>query len=203
MLVLPSIRKLRVPLSRLIAIPLGLLLLCSRSTWEEVPPLSALLFASALVLVAIGSLGRLWCALYIAGQKTKTLVSLGPYSISRNPLYFFSLLGGIGVGFGTETLLIPMGIALLFGIYYPYVIKREEVKLLAAHGETFRRYCKRTPRFIPDYSRLEEPEEYTVNPTAFKREVFSALWFIWLLGLFELIEELHDMHLLPIFFKIY
>ncbi len=35
---------------------------------------------------------------YIAGLKSKRVISYGPYSIMRNPLYFFSSLGFIGAG---------------------------------------------------------------------------------------------------------
>lgn len=191
------------PITRLLAVPLGLLLMCSTSAWDRIPTIDGLLTALGVVLVSVGSLGRLWCALYIAGRKTRFLVTQGPYSISRNPLYFFSLVGGIGVALATETLLIPFAVALLFGIYYPYVIKREEAKLLALHGNAFRAYCETTPRFIPDFSRLQEPEIYTAHPVAFKKEVLSALWFLWLLAILEIFEILNNLHFLPTFFRIY
>ena len=41
-------------------------------------------------LVIIGGFGRLWASLYVEGFKTKTLIKEGPYSMVRNPLYFFN-----------------------------------------------------------------------------------------------------------------
>lgn len=199
----PLFGKLRVPITRLLAIPMGLVLMCSTSAWNRMPTIEGLLTAMGVVLVAVGSLGRLWCALYIAGQKTRSLVTQGPYSTSRNPLYFFSLVGGIGVALATETLLIPFAVALLFGIYYPYVIRREEAKLLALHGDAFKTYRKTTPCFFPDFSRLQEPEIYLAHPIAFKKEVLSSLWFLWLLAILEIFEVLNNVHLLPTFFRIY
>ena len=153
--------------------------------------------------MGIASIGRLWCSLYIAGYKTERLVNQGPYSISRNPLYFFSLLGAIGVGLASETLLIPLLILIAFVVYYPFVIKSEEADLLKLHDKEYEIYLKEVPRFFPKISLLKEPEDYIVKPIVFKRQMFDALWFIWLMGLLEIIEELHELKLLPTIFKIY
>ncbi|HEX9879208.1 MAG TPA: isoprenylcysteine carboxylmethyltransferase family protein, partial [Candidatus Binatia bacterium] len=187
----------------LLAVPLGLLLMFSRSAWNDLPPVGTVLFTTGLVLVAIGSMGRLWCSLYIAGHRNGTLVTLGPYSISRNPLYFFSLVGALGVAFGSQTILIPAGTVLVFALLYWYVIRMEETKLSALHGDSFKDYCKTTTRFFPDFSRLKEPEAYPAHPVAFRSDISSALWFIWLLCIFELIEVLQALELLPVFFEIY
>ena len=89
--------------SRLFAGGLFAVILFSDSRWENIGLTSAVLFFSGALLVGIATVGRLWCSLYISGYKTKQLVKTGPYSLSRNPLYFFSLLGAIGVGMVTET----------------------------------------------------------------------------------------------------
>ena len=68
------------------------------------PEISGVLFLIGCALVGIAIVGRLWCAQYIAGYKDNTLVREGPYSMCRNPLYFFSFLGTIGVGLCTESL---------------------------------------------------------------------------------------------------
>ncbi|MCE5185516.1 MAG: isoprenylcysteine carboxylmethyltransferase family protein [Planctomycetaceae bacterium] len=179
-------------------------LVVSSGYWDAVGSMfSAFLFLAGCVLVGIASIGRLWCSLYIAGYKTKQLIISGPYSICRNPLYFFSLLGGLGAGLTSESLLIPLLIAAAFGLYYPFVIRHEEDKLQALYGSEFESYRNRVPRFWPQLSLLTEPTEYVVMPNVFRRHLFSALWFIWMIGILEIIEELHEMHLLPTYFRIY
>jgi hypothetical protein len=131
------------------------------------------------------------------------LVTLGPYSISRNPLYFFSLIGGVGVGLVTETLLIPLVILILFLAYYPMVIMDEERRLVKIHGDKFTAYSEKTPSLIPNLSLLEEPEIYIVKPKIFKKNIFGALWFVWLVGILEFLEALHEANILPIYFTIY
>jgi protein-S-isoprenylcysteine O-methyltransferase Ste14 len=180
------------------------LLMVSDNGWDHTVPLvSAVLFLVGVILVGIGSLGRLWCSLYIAGYKTDTLVTEGPYSLCRNPLYFFSLLGAVGVGFASENLLIPFLIVIAFSLYYPPVIKSEEVELRKIHKGNFEAYLNSVPAFFPRLSLLKEPEKYIVNPLIFRKHIFDALWFVWLLGVVEMIEDLHDLSVLPKLFIIY
>ena len=164
---------------------------------------SAALFLVGCVLVGIASLGRLWCSVYIAGYKTDHLVVVGPYSISRNPLYFFSLLGGFGVGLVTETFTIPLIILVMFALYYPFVIRHEENKLRNIYGDKYEAYFHSVPQFWPRWSLLEEPQEYVVTPKIFRKHMYSALWFIWIIGILELIEMFRELGILSSPFSIY
>ncbi len=198
------IEKLRILISRIFALALVAVILVSTSALEERAPFFCTgLFFTGIVLVAVASVGRLWCSLYIAGYKTNTLITQGPYSTCRNPLYFFSLIGAVGVGLATETVLIPAVIMLAFSAYYPLVIKSEEAGLLKKHGPVFSTYCHNVPRFFPRIAQLTEPEEYIVKPKVYKHHMFDALWFVWIVGFLEIIEELHELHILPTLFKIY
>ena len=174
------------------------------SRWERESPLvSALLFSLGLVLVGVASLGRLWCSLYIAGYKSSRLVTEGPYSLSRNPLYFFSLLGFIGVGLASETLLMPAILVLAFASYYPAVIRAEEKRLNFLHLESYLEYARSTPRFFPAVGKLREPETYVVNPKIFRRHLLDALVFGWCVGILEILEELRHLGWNPQLFTTY
>lgn len=155
------------------------------------------------ILVGIASLGRLWCSLYIAGYKTDSLVVEGPYSLCRNPLYLFSLIGAVGVGFASETITLPVVLFLIFTIYYPFVIRSEEAEPIRLPGDKLRTYYDKVPRFIPDFSKFKEVEEYIVKPAVFRKHIFDALWFIWLLGIMEVLESLNELHVLPTIFNFY
>ncbi|OGP60323.1 MAG: hypothetical protein A2162_10910 [Deltaproteobacteria bacterium RBG_13_52_11b] len=193
----------RIILSWVFTLVLGTGVLFSESQWEKFPILSTFFFAAGCTLAGIASIGRLWCSLYISGYKNDILVMNGPYSLCRNPLYFFSLLGSIGVGLATETLSIPLIVLIFFSLYYPGVIRSEESRLLNLHQEKFASYCQTTPSFFPSLSNLKEPEEYPVRPKIFRKNMFDALWFIWLLGILEIIESLHEAGIVPVLFRIY
>ena len=195
--------RMRVPLSKTFGLILLVIILFSASRWDNIPLAGDLFFLIGCVFAGIGSLGRLWCALYISGYKNNTLVTHGPYSILRNPLYFFSVIGGIGVGLATKILLLPFFIFIIFLIYYPGIIKNEEGRLSDIHGEEFRRYRDKTPSFIPKLSLFIEPREYIIRPKIFRKNIIRAIWFIWSLGIIKTIEAFHETGLLPIYFKIY
>lgn len=196
------IRKWRIFVSRFFIAGIVVLVLISESRWEG-SLWGASFFLAGAVLIGIATVGRLWCSLYISGYKSGTLITTGPYSLCRNPLYFFSFLGAVGVGLATETLTIPACIIIAFAFYYPMVIKAEQRKLSEIHKEAFSDYCKITPVFLPCLSLLTEPEEYTVKPKIFKKTLFDALWFVWLLGIVELEEAFQEARLLPILFKMF
>lgn len=161
---------------------------------QEGSIVSTILFLTGLVLVGIATVGRLWCSLYISGYKDSQLITAGPYSICRNPLYFFSFLGFAGIGFATETFTLGIALALAFLMAYPAVVDREENLLRSRFGPEFERYCARTPRFIPDFAKLNEPDTYLVNPKLFRRTMGDVVWFVWFVGIIELVEALHEYH---------
>jgi protein-S-isoprenylcysteine O-methyltransferase Ste14 len=198
------VQRTRLYATRIFAAVLLAFLFVSDSEWEENCPLvSTILFSVGCFLTGVASLGRLWCSVYIAGRKTKQLVVQGPYSICRNPLYFFSMLGGIGVGLASETLTFPVILLVAFAFYYPFVIRYEEQNLRNQFGQLYDDYVRQTPPFWPKWSLLNEPEEYNLNPRVFRKHLFSALWFIWMIGIIELIEEMHDLQFVPGYFHLY
>jgi protein-S-isoprenylcysteine O-methyltransferase Ste14 len=158
--------------------------------------LSAILFLVGLVLVGAATVGRLWCSLYISGYKDSGLITTGPYSITRNPLYFFSSLGFVGIGFATETVTLGLALALIFLLVYLPVIKREEELLRSKFGAIFDAYCACTPRFLPNLSKFTEPVSYVVNPRIFRNTMGDVIWFVWFVGIIKIVQVLHEHQLL-------
>lgn len=191
--------RLRLPLSRAYAAALLLVILFNGSWWARAGlMLGDLLTSAGLVLIGLATVGRLWCNLYIVGYKNDVLLSTGPYSVSRHPLYFFSSLGAVGVGLMSESLVVAATIALLFAATYRGVIRAEEARLAGRHGEAWTAYAARVPRFWPKLALLSEPERYTMHPRQFRRHLADALWFAWAAALLLLIETLHDAGWLPV-----
>lgn len=195
--------RLRTIITLVFGLIIGGALLFGESSWETSPLMEESLMLIACFMAGIGAFGRLWCSLYIAGYKNNVLVIEGPYSMCRNPLYFFSFLGGIGVCCATETISIPILLAMAFAVYYPGVIKKEQKRLTELFGEPYAKYCREVPSFFPSFTKLKPaPETYSVNPKTFTHNIFDALWFIWLIGIFEFISGLHEAGVLPVFFRI-
>lgn len=182
------ITRLRIRLHQIAFAGVLVLMLLADSRWNTgaLEIVGSLLFFVGLCLVAAAVLGRLWCMLYIGGQKTSTLVTEGPYSLSRNPLYFLSLLGAIGVGMCTKTFTIPLLIfACVFPVYHA-TIKTEEAKLARQHGDTHSRYCRAVPRFFPKFSAFKEPRETPVDLKVYRTHMAHVSWFIVAVAALEL-----------------
>lgn len=199
-----SFEKYRILISRIVAVTVLFFIVASKSRWEtENEMFTSILFVIGVVLVGIASLGRMWCSLYIAGYKDEQLITKGPYSLCRNPLYFFSMTGVLGIGFCTETLTFPILFIILFASYYPFVIKSEEKRLLSIFGASFERYTQKIPAFFPKISLFQEPETYQVNPMVYRIHIFSALWFVWAVGILVAIKGLKDIGLFNVLWTAY
>jgi len=196
--------RLRLRLTRLLAISILLTFVVASSYWSDGHPvIEKTLFLVGLSLAGFGAAGRAWATSYISGQKLKQLVVTGPYSLCRNPLYFFSLILGIGFGFCSKTFTMPLLIAVVMLILYYFQIKGEELKLRNLFGSEYESYVATVPRFFPSYNHYAEPEEICISPRLLKNGLFGIAFLLILIGVFELLEGLHHAGLFPVLIRIY
>lgn len=191
----------RISTTRVLAGIIFFLLLFSDHYWTDEGFVDTAFETIGLFLVVVSAFGRLWASMYIAGYKQGRLVIDGPYSIVRNPLYVFSFIGAVGIGFSSERLVVLAMLVLAFLLYYPRVVRGEEDYLLGKHGQAFARYQEKTPRFIPRLALLHEPDTYLVNARVFRKSFVDTALIILVFVLFEVIERLHDAGILPVLFK--
>jgi protein-S-isoprenylcysteine O-methyltransferase Ste14 len=180
---------------------IGLLLLVVTSPPQPSPGwLAELSELLGFALLVAATLWRIWCHLFIAGTKNGELSTAGPYSVVRNPLYLGNLLGVMGFGFAVQQPLLAVVLGLVFALFYPSVVLSEEQHLHRLFGERYAAYCAAVPRWLPDWSLYEEPALVTVSPRKLRRAILDAMWFLWAFALWEFIEELHKLQLLPALF---
>jgi protein-S-isoprenylcysteine O-methyltransferase Ste14 len=193
--------KKRIIHTRLFALVIFLLLIISGNKIESGLREGLLNFAG-LACVIVSAFGRAWSSIYIAGYKLSDLVEVGPYSVTRNPLYLFSLVGAAGIGLASGSLLILVLFMLSFGLYYPFVIRREEKDLKGGHGPEFLAYIERVPRFLPKMSLYSEPDTYLVKTKHLRRALLDASYFLWIYGAVQLLVKLREAGIFPVFFRI-
>jgi protein-S-isoprenylcysteine O-methyltransferase Ste14 len=188
----------RTGLSKVVGVLVFVVVALTQSRWElQHENVATFLYSAGLALAAVGAAGRIWCSFFISGRKDGQLVTEGPYSISRNPLYVFSCIGLVGVGLTTETLTYPVLFLAIFGLYYPGIMAREERRLEELFGEAYRQYRQRVPRFWPRLELYSEPASWSSNPRLFRRHILSDIWFVWIAAIIELIEGFRDVDVLP------
>ena len=82
-------------------------------------------------------------------QKSGKLVTTGPYSVIRNPMY----LGSYLIGAGFALLVWPWWSLFLFTWIFYLRFKKQVVKeeklLTGAFGDEYKTYCEKVPRFFP------------------------------------------------------
>jgi protein-S-isoprenylcysteine O-methyltransferase Ste14 len=159
--------------------------------------------AFGLAFIGIAILGRLWCTLYIGGRKAGEVVSSGPYSISRNPLYVFSTIGAVGVGAQSGSLVISALFGVLCLMAFSIVAKREERFLAAQFPDTYPDYRRRVPRFFPKLSLYRDEPSLTVLPHRVYTTLKDGLVFFAAMPAFELVEYLQDSGVLPVLLRLY
>jgi protein-S-isoprenylcysteine O-methyltransferase Ste14 len=102
---------------------------------------------AGVTVSVFGLLLRAWAAGHI--RKNSALATSGPYAFTRNPLYLGSFLLGLGFTIGSGWW--PLGIifvVLFLGIYLP-VMRVESETLAQLFGESYQRYARGVPLFLP------------------------------------------------------
>lgn len=151
-----------------------------------------------IVLIVICILGRTWASLYIGGRKIEEFVQTGPYSVTRNPLYFFSFLGAAGVGAQVGSVALALICALLAYVVFYVVVGREEDVLSARYGDSYRNYLARVPRFIPNPSLWHDEPTLTIRPPRVLMTFADALVFLLAVPIAELFEYLQGSGAIPV-----
>ena len=130
------LQRVRVPLGFLLAV---LLIVLAR------PTVLTLAIGGAVAL--IGVVIRAWAAGHI--RKFEKLATTGPYSFTRNPLYFGSFLLAAGFAIAAGIWWLALIVAVLYlSIYYP-VMRVEEGDLRSKFRGGFDDYAANVPLFFP------------------------------------------------------
>jgi protein-S-isoprenylcysteine O-methyltransferase Ste14 len=154
-------------------------------------------FAGTLALLG-GIAVRLWCTLYIGGRKKVTLVTSGPYSVTRNPLYVGTTMCAVGIGLQAGMISLGVICGLVCWMLFSVVIRQEERFLAGAFGEPFARYCAATPRFFPDFALYRDtPDSRTFDAASLWRTLRDSSIFVLAIPLSEVIEMLQASGTLP------
>ncbi|MBP0437482.1 methyltransferase family protein [Tianweitania sediminis] len=158
-------------------------------------------YGLALILVGIG--GRLWATLYIDGRKSSEVVQSGPYSIMRNPLYFFSTIAIMGVGAQTGSIMIALICAAVCALCFHFVALHEERYLAERLGQAYLNYKARVPRFFPNPTLYRDQAMVTFRPRYLNRTLLDGLVFFVSIPVLEFIESGQALGWIPVYLQLY
>jgi protein-S-isoprenylcysteine O-methyltransferase Ste14 len=153
------------------------------------------------ILISICVIGRVYATAFLGGFKNDKLITVGPFSVVRNPLYAFSLIGILGIGSMSNHIVVMIGLPIIFLIMYHFLIKREEEFLTEKFGSEYTGYCSRTPRLIPNFKLYHVPETVQMAPRYLNKALADSCWWIAIFPAMEAVDLLHNYgYFKPLFF---
>ena len=111
------------------------------------PEMARWSFPVGAVVASGGLLLRMWASAWLI--KNKELITQGPYSLTRNPLYLGSGLITLGHGLMSAVPVAPVLFpALWLALYWP-TMRQEEDYLAMLYGIEYEAYRQRVPLLVP------------------------------------------------------
>ena len=165
-----------------------------QDVWHEAIERSGVLF------ILTGIVGRTWCSMYIGGQKLSRLVTEGPYSLTRNPLYVFSAIAAFGLGAQLGSVVLALLCATATIAIFLLVISHEEKALAERFPIEFALYKAHVPRLMPAFGAWRDAEEIPVRPALVYRTFWDATFFLLAVPVLKVLESLREAWLtMPVF----
>lgn len=152
--------------------------------------------AGALILIA-GVLGRFWAILYLGGVKNTAVMRDGPFSMTRNPLYFFSTVAAAGIGLMMGAVTFALLLGGVVGTILYLTARREAAFLRQEFGPAYDSYAARVPFFVPDPRLFSAREQAVFRTEPLRRNLFDASVFLSFIPLVELLDGLKAMIAIP------
>lgn len=124
-----------------------------------------------------------------ASQIAETLNTTGPYSLTRNPLYFANAIIYVAVALFTQDLYVVLAMVLFLVIYLERIIANEERFLERKFGEPYVQWADAVPAFFPRLAGWRRPELPFSARTALKREYSGLLAIV---ATFFVLDQGHE-----------
>jgi protein-S-isoprenylcysteine O-methyltransferase Ste14 len=196
----PVLQRQRIHIFQAAALAALPMLLLVQPSWGE--SAHEFIEIAGVLLVFVCMFGRMWSILYVGSKKSRELVTTGPYSMTRNPLYFFSTLGVVGIGLMFGSLLVAFGLGLITYVVLTATAAKEAAYLRTVFGPAYDAYSRRTPMFWPRRALYRDAPEVVFSPKALKRTLFDALPFLAAFPVIETVEYLQVTGTLPILMRL-
>lgn len=193
-----AVRQFRIRLLQLGFVPIVFLVVFVRPHWELESTFAYVLELTGYVVLLAGLGIRVWAILFIGGRKSQTIVTDGPYSLCRNPLYLGTVLLAFGVGLCFENVLVLIAaVAIVLPVHYA-AARLEERHLLAKFPADYSAYLERTSRFWPRWRSYSSPTNVSVSTRAIRRVMVDTFAVLMIPQIEDALELLHAHHLIPV-----
>jgi len=194
-------RKIRILLLRLCFMLIALLAIFVRPRFSLESDIAFTLEGVGYLFLLAGLAIRMWSTLYIGGRKSRELVTDGPYSLCRNPLYVGTFFLAVGAGLCFEN--IPMLVATVAIVLPVHVLVSlsEERHLEMKFPQEYPAYRQRVPRFFPRLRNYNRRDTVTVSVRNIRRAMIDAIGVLLIPEIEDLLEVLHQHNIVPVLWQ--
>ncbi|HSQ35003.1 MAG TPA: isoprenylcysteine carboxylmethyltransferase family protein [Candidatus Binatia bacterium] len=112
----------------------------------------ALSIFSGFLLMMAGMFFRAWSSGHI--NKDRELATEGPYSLTRNPLYFGSLILGSGIAVASNNLIATIIFLAYYFAFFTFLIVIERKRMRKRFGQQYDTWAKEANLFFPKIKRI-------------------------------------------------
>jgi protein-S-isoprenylcysteine O-methyltransferase Ste14 len=123
----------------------AVLLLATPNTWS--------IFIGFFFMM-IGMFFRAWSSGYI--DKDRELATEGPYSLTRNPLYFGNLLLGSGIAIACNNWITYLICAVYYVFFFSFLITIERKRLKSRFGPQYEEWARQANLFFPKIKKIKK-----------------------------------------------
>lgn len=193
-----TIRKTRVRLLRMVLLLFALSAVFTGHPWMGKRGIDCAVKSAGYVLLAAGLGFRMWSVLYIGSRKSKELITQGPYSLCRNPLYLGTFAIYLGASLCIENLFLCILFVVVVIPIHVLVVLYEEKRLSEFFPEEYEQYRKKVPRFVPSLKHYSTSETVTIFTKAVRRTALDVFIIALIPPLGHLVEILQMKGVLPV-----
>jgi len=97
---------------------------------------------------------RTWSSGYI--DKDNELATKGPYSLTRNPLYFGNFILGLGIAIAGNSIFTYIIFFCYYLLFFPFLIVVEHRRMKKKFGQEYEEWSKKSNSFFPKIKRIKD-----------------------------------------------
>lgn len=129
--------------------------------------------AVGFFFIVVGMFFRAWTSGYI--NKDEQLATKGPYSLTRNPLYFGNFILGLGIAIAGNNLPSYIIFFAFYMLFFPFLMVLEHRRLKRKFGEPYKEWYKKSHSFFPKLKRVRE-RDFNIS-FYMKNKEYRVLYF--------------------------
>ena len=106
--------------------------------------------------IITGMFFRAWASGYI--NKDRELATTGPFSLTRNPLYFGNFVLGLGIAVGANNTYAYAIFLAYYLTFFPFLMVFEHRRMKKKFGRAYEEYAKNSHSFFPKIKKVDKGE---------------------------------------------